>query len=205
MKKLPIGISDFKEIIEEHYYYADKSLLIDEIETTNSKVLLITRPRRFGKTLNLSMLKYFFEKSETSNQYLFHDTLIWQNPTYHDLQGNYPVIFLTFKSVKSRIWKDAYEHLTALIREEFMRHSAQLLPTLSAQEAINYNLILKGKANATAYANSLLFLSRILHKLHKKRVFVLIDEYDTPIYAAYNYGYYDEMIEFIRGLADYYS
>lgn len=198
--KLPIGISDFKEIIEDGYYYIDKTLFIKELVETAGKVILITRPRRFGKTLNLSMLKYFFEINSTSNTHLFENTIIWQYKEYHELQGAYPVIFLTFKNCKQGNWEDAYKKFVELITLEFARHSAILMPELSSLELEKYIDISKGTAHSTRYTNSLFFLAMLLKRHYKKRVIVLIDEYDAPIHAAYVNGYYDKMIHFMQSL-----
>ncbi len=199
MAKLPIGISDFKEVIEDGYQYVDKTLFIEELKRTNGKVVLIPRPRRFGKTLNLSMLRYFFEKSETSNAQLFHKTNIWKHEPYRKFQGKYPVIFLTFKNVKVRNWPNAFERMQLLITEEFNRHS-YLLDTLDVYESKRYKAILTGKANQAEFEESLFFLTQLLRKHYRKKVIVLIDEYDAPIHAAYNNGYYKDMIDFMRSL-----
>ncbi len=197
--KLPIGLSDFKELIEEGYQYVDKTLLIEELKKTNGKVLLIPRPRRFGKTLNLSMLRYFFEKSEKSNAHLFSTTKIWQKESFRTYQGKYPIIFLTFKNVKLLGWNNAYSRIKLLITEEFDRHS-YVLTSLSAYEAARYKEILHNNADTSQFEESLFFLSRLLRKYHKKKVLVLINEYDAPIHAAYSNGYYKEMINFMRSL-----
>ncbi|MBM3198345.1 MAG: AAA family ATPase, partial [Chlamydiae bacterium] len=122
MHELPIGISDYKKIIEGNYAYVDKTLLIEEILQMKSEVYLIPRPRRFGKTVNLSMLKYFFEKSEKDQSHLFSPFQIW-NTDYREEQGKYPVIFLTLKEIKGESWTEVYEDLKALIKAEFERHS----------------------------------------------------------------------------------
>ncbi|MBA2307149.1 AAA family ATPase [Candidatus Dependentiae bacterium] len=109
--KLPLGISDYKKIVEGNYYYIDKTLLIEELDQTSGLVLFIPRPRRFGKTLNLSMLRYFFEKNKTSTQYLFENTLIWKKPHYQTMQGSYPVVFLSFKNTKVGSWKKSYARI----------------------------------------------------------------------------------------------
>lgn len=198
MAKLPIGISDFKKIIEENYQYIDKTLLIEELKKTNGEVVLIPRPRRFGKTLNLSMLRYFFEKVEKSNAQLFYKTNIWKNEPYRKFQGKYPVIFLTFKNVKERDWPNSSMRMKTVIAEEFKRHT-YLLDTLDVYDRQEYEAVLT-KAPGTDFANSLFFLSRLLRKRYKKKVIVLIDEYDAPIHAAFNNGYYKEMIDFMRSL-----
>lgn len=200
MKRLPIGTSDFKDLIDENYYYVDKTLLIEELKRTNGKVLLLTRPRRFGKTLNLSMLRYFFEKSEQSHAYLFENTAIWSKEKYRALQGTLPVIFLSFKDCKKKTWEDAYTHIITMLASEYERHSAQLMPKLSRYHKQKYQAIMELKASKVEYENSIFFLSVLLKKQYKKKVVILIDEYDTPIHAAYNSAYYDEAVDFIRSL-----
>lgn len=199
MPKLPIGISDFKEIIEDGYQYVDKTLLIDELKRTNGKVVLIPRPRRFGKTLNLSMLRYFFERSETSNAHIFFKTKIWSHEGYRKLQGKFPVIFITFKNIKARNWKDACKRIKSVIAAEFDRHSYLLKDNLSDFERSQYTAILS-RPDKCDFADSLFLLTRLLRKHYKRKVIVLIDEYDAPIHAAHNKGYYKEMIDFMRSL-----
>ena len=124
MRKLPIGISDFKEVISKGYAYVDKTLLIEELVENGAKVALIPRLRRFGKTLNLSMLRYFFEKGKEDTSYLFKDLKIWKNnEKYRALQGQFPVIFITLKDVKHASWEETFASLRELIAAEFERHS----------------------------------------------------------------------------------
>ena len=172
VKKLPIGISDFKELIEEGYYYLDKTMLIDELKRTNGKVILMPRPRRFGKTLNLSMIKYFFEKTESSNEHLFNNSLIWHHEKYRNLQGQFPVIFLSLRTVKASNWPLAYEQLIEVIVTEFKRHEKQLIPVLTSHDFNDYQTILTRSASKATFGNSLLFLTELLYRLHKKRVFI---------------------------------
>jgi len=200
MKQLPIGVSDFKFLIDQNYYYIDKTLFIKEIIENSSQVLLIPRPRRFGKTLNLSMLKYFLEKTETDTRYLFKDTNIEQYEKFQEFHNQFPVIFLSFKDIKQSNWAKAYEDLTLLISNEFSRYSEILLPTLSDHERKQYQSILQRKASEVVYQKSLFFLSGILQKHYQKNVIVLIDEYDSPIHVAYDAGYYDEIVDFMRSL-----
>ena len=200
MKKLPIGISDYKKVISEDYYFVDKTLLIQEIISASSAVTLICRPRRFGKTLNLSMLKYFFEKTEISNAHLFAGKKIWQNEDARSEQGKYPVIFISFKDVKGDNWESAYESITILIRKEFERQAQYLLPKLSEDQASSYSKIKSGSASSALYSESLLFLSELLFAHYGQEVVVLLDEYDSPIHAAYKYNYYDKMVNFIKTL-----
>src|SRR5262245_21820952 len=126
MKKLPIGVSNYKELIESGYYYVDKSLLIDDLHKSG-KVILMPRPRRFGKTLNLSMIRYFLEVSQESHQHLFKDTLIWKIPEYQKMQVTFPVIFLTFKDIKELSWDITYDKFVIILYEEFDRHKYLLL------------------------------------------------------------------------------
>lgn len=200
MKLLPIGISDFKQVIEGNYYYVDKTLLIQELLESAGQVVLIPRPRRFGKTLNLSMLKYFFESTSTSNEHLFYNTYIWNREKHKIKQGKYPVIFLTFKGIKANTWIKAYEYLVFIIAEEFRRHAPYLLPQLPEYERRTYEALLYKRASQVEYSQSLLFLSELLKRYHNQHVIVLIDEYDAPIHTAYAYGYYKDLISFMQEL-----
>ena len=200
-RHLPLGISDFKKIIDENRAYVDKSLLIEEIVTTGIQVALIPRPRRFGKTLNLSMLRYFFEKSGKDTSYLFKHLKVWHHAQCRSLQGQFPVIFLTFKDVKHSSWGSAFEHLSMLLSEEFQRHRYLLESDLLDSEGQEkFQAILKAQANPTLCAASLRLLSQWLSLYHKQPVVLLIDEYDTPIHSAYIHNYYDPAIEFLRNL-----
>ncbi|MBS0622630.1 MAG: AAA family ATPase [Verrucomicrobia bacterium] len=200
-RHLPLGISDFKKIIDENRAYVDKSLLIEEIVTTGIQVALIPRPRRFGKTLNLSMLRYFFEKSEENTSYLFKHLKVWHHAQCRSLQGQFPVIFLTFKDVKHSSWESTFEHLSMLLSEEFQRHRYLLESDLfGPEEQENFQAILKTQANPTLCAASLRLLSHWLSLYHKQPVVLLIDEYDTPVHSAYIHNYYDPTIEFLRNL-----
>src|SRR5215204_2561767 len=118
-RPLPIGVSDFKTIIHEGYAYVDKTLLIEELVEKKARVALIPRLRRFGKTLNLSMLRYFFEKAEEDTSYLFKDLKIWQNEKYREMQGQFPVIFITLKDIKHSSWQNAFKALKGLVAREF--------------------------------------------------------------------------------------
>jgi len=200
MQKLPVGLSDFKEVIEGNYYYVDKSLLIKELIEQGAKVLLIPRPRRFGKTLNLSMLRHFFEKTAADTSRLFRHLKIWQaGEEYTGRQGKYPVIFLTFKDVKETRWKNALEKMQRLIQAEFLRHEyLRDDQRLRAEERDYFADIVKLKANQSAYEDSLKQLSHYLARHHEQKVILLIDEYDTPIQAGYVNGYYAEVVGFMR-------
>ncbi len=198
-RRIGIGISDFKELVQG-YFYVDKTLLIDELSHTDGKVILITRPRRFGKTLNLSMLRYFYEKTEESNAHLFEHTAIWTREECRALQGKYPVIFISLKDCKGDSWDDVRLAIIECIIREFKRHFEVLSPHLAKHDLADYMSILERTASTGLLSESLLFLSALLSQFHKERVIVLIDEYDAPIHSAYTYGYYDKMIHFMRAL-----
>jgi len=200
MKNLPIGISDYKRLIEDDYYYVDKTLFIKEFWDNAGHVKLIPRPRRFGKTLNMSMLKYFFEETQISNSYLFENTNIWQYENYRKLQGQYPVIYITFKDTKQPSWQKTYEKLVTAISEEFKYHFSSIKPEILESELNKYNNIRNGTALETDYSGSLKMLSELLFKSTGKRVIVLIDEYDVPIHSGYTNDYYKEVVSFIRSL-----
>jgi hypothetical protein len=198
MKNLPIGISDFSKLIKGDYYYVDKTLLIKEILESSGEVQLIPRPRRFGKTLNLSMLKYFFEKTDHDNSALFTHTKIWQDENYRKHQGKYPVIYLTFKDVKEEKWEIAYKKIVSLISREFERHIVLAKKHLSAFQLNKYTAIIEERADLVDYHNSLFILTKLLHEAYNEQVIVLIDEYDAPIHAGYAHGYYQDTIQFMR-------
>lgn len=198
--KIPLGISDFKTIIDEGYYYVDKTLFIEELKRSNGQVLLIPRPRRFGKTLNLSMLQYFYEISHESNAHLFKNTAIWKKADIRKLQGTYPVIFLTFKDCKDRDKSTMFSDIKEVIIQEFRRHYNELKDSLNNDEHKDYIAIKERKAPITLYKNSLRFLTHLLKQKYKKKAIVLIDEYDAPIHAAYNNGFYQDVIDFMRAL-----
>ena len=198
-KPLPIGISDFKILIEGGYAYVDKSLLIQELIENGASVLLIPRMRRFGKTLNLSMMRYFFEKAEPNMGYLFSSLNIWKHEKYRSLQGKFPVIFLSLKDVKHATWQETFTTLRRLIAFEFQRHSNILEgDVLTAKEKDIYHKILFETDDQTLIEQSLFFLTQWLHRYHNNRVILLIDEYDTPAHAAYVGGYYELLIFFLR-------
>ena len=159
------------------------------------------RPRRFGKTLNLSMLRYFFEKNTTTTEHLFTGTKIWQNPFYRDLQGQLPVIVLSFKDCQESTYSSALEYLSIIIAKEFKRHKSLLLhDEIDVDEKSQFRTILKRKASAAELGTSLQLLTELLSRATGSKCIVLIDEYDTPIQAANEYGYYKEMVCFMSTL-----
>ncbi|MES2200457.1 MAG: AAA family ATPase, partial [Chlamydiota bacterium] len=196
MKKLPIGIDDYKEIIEDGYAYVDKTLLIQEIIERGTKLALIPRPRRFGKTINMSMLRYFFENK--AHSHLFSPYKIWQTK-YRELQGQHPVIFFTLKDVKQTTWQLTFDNLKSLIADEFERHRHLLdSPQLSPEEKESFRLILRKQGNQSDYEFSLKRLIIWLERYHGKKVMVLIDEYDSPVHKAYFHGFYPNIVDFMR-------
>lgn len=199
-KLIPISISDYKTIIENNYYYVDKTLLVSDIYKPG-QVILVTRPRRFGKTLNLSMLRYFFEKSDTTTHHLFQNTLINQDKRFKELQGQFPVIFVSFKNIKESNWDLCHRTIVHTIGQEYARHKHLLEgEVLDAHEKRMYKSILEGTSAPEVFNSSLQFLSQILYRKYKKKVIVLIDEYDVPIQAAYVNGFYEPAVDLLRSL-----
>lgn len=197
---LPIGIDDYKKMIDQDCVYIDKTLFIKEFWKDTSEAILITRPRRFGKTITLSMVKYFFELGIGSNSYLFDKSNIWQEEGFPELQGTYPVVYLSFKDVKKKTWESAYDKLKNLIAAEVNRVIKPIEDELSDYYKKTYVALVNKSANEAEFSDSLLFITAALETYYKKKVIVLIDEYDTPITNAYLNGYYNEMTDFIRDL-----
>lgn len=198
-KPLPIGIADYKVATTE-YYYVDKTLLIKDFLDKKPMVSLFARPRRFGKTLNMDMLRLFFEKSEEDTSVYFRDKKIWQcGKEYTDYQGKYPVIFLTFKDVKCTSWEETLEKMGKLISMEYMRHmELQNSSRLNTYEREQFIQIANGKAGEIDYQMSLQLLSLFLHKHHEKEAIIIIDEYDTPIQQGHTCDFYPEIVNFMR-------
>ncbi len=200
-KKLQLGNSDFKNLIRADAYFVDKSLLIKEVVESENLVLLFPRPRRFGKTLNLSMLKYFFDKNEPENEKLFTELNIWQSG--EDIKqecGKYPVISLSFKDAKANDWEDCKELIILEIVSLYRMHSYLLENgVLSKNEIKNYHEILSETASNVKFQRSIKQLSEYLYRYHNEQVVILVDEYDTPIQSGYG-KYYDEVVSFMRNL-----
>ncbi|MEN8121663.1 MAG: AAA family ATPase [Bacteroidota bacterium] len=200
-KKLNLGYSDFKNIIKSDSYFVDKSLFIKEVIDAEKNVLLFPRPRRFGKTLNLSMLRYFFDKNEPENEKLFTGLKIWQ--TGEDIKKHcckYPVIFLSFKDAKANNWEDCYELIINEIVNLYSEHDYILEKSiLKNYEKDEYFKILKKTAKNADYQNSLKQLTKYLQRFHNTNVIVLIDEYDTPIQSGHK-KFYEEVVSFMRNL-----
>ena len=196
---LPIGNSDYKETSSENYY-VDKTLFIKELLDENPKIILFTRPRRFGKTLNMDMLRTFFEKTAEDNSVYFTKMKIWQQGSkYTEHQGKYPVIFLSLKDARGRRWETAYEMLKYIIRTEYSRHGElEASNEITLADRIAYNKIIMDTASDSYYLFSLQALSRMLYAHYKTKPIIIIDEYDTPVQEGHINGYYDEAIEFVR-------
>jgi hypothetical protein len=198
-KPLPIGISDFRELRDGGFAYADKTLLVEELVENGAKIVLVPRPRRFGKTLNLSMIRYFFEKSDKDTSYLFKDLQIWKLEKYRQMQGQFPVVFLSFKDVKHLTWEDTLSSLCSLIADEFQRHKYLLQgEILDPVEKDEYFKIVRHEVNLASLGKCLLLLTKWMSRYHQSQIVVLIDEYDTPVHAAYVGGFYEQMIVFLR-------
>lgn len=198
---LPIGISDYRKACSE-YYYVDKTLLIRDFIDERPQVSLFTRPRRFGKTLNMDMLRVYFERREEDTSVYFRDKKIWQcGPEYQAYQGRFPVIYVTFKDVKSDTWERAYDMICKLLQNEFERHG-ELLDSdkISSFEKSYLLRILNGDANENDFAMALLNLSRMLDEHYGTAPVIIIDEYDTPIQQGHLRGYYEKCIDFMRTL-----
>jgi len=199
-RRSSISVDDFKKIIEGNYVYVDKTSFIQELWESGVDVSVIPRPRRFGKTLNMSTLRYFFEKSETSNAHLFTNLKIWGIPKFRELQGTFPVIFLTLKGLKNALdWKSALKKMQLVIAEEYSRHDYLLSSnSLKPIEKQYFQDVINGTASKEVYANSLKYLSQYLSDFYKKRVIILIDEYDAPLINAHLRNFYDPMISFMQ-------
>ena len=207
-KKISIGVEDFKEIIDKDGYFVDKTLMIQELLESNAKVILFTRPRRFGKTLNQFMIRRFFEDEITEkgekvdNGYLFDGLAITRcGEEILQHQQRYPVIFMTLKSAKQDTYALAYMELKKRISEEYKRHKYVLQgETLTMDEKKRYEAVSAIADDDSLYTDALGFLSACLARYHGSNTIILIDEYDVPLENAYLHGFYDEMIGFIRSL-----
>ncbi|MBR1758412.1 MAG: AAA family ATPase [Lachnospiraceae bacterium] len=200
-RSLPIGISDFRNAVT-NYYYVDKTLLIKDFLDRKVQVSLFTRPRRFGKTLNMDMLRVFFECSEEDTSQYFTDKAIWSaGEIYREYQGKYPVIYLSFKDVKYGSWENALRNISALLSMEFDRHHYLLdSPLCSEAEKKYFEKVVHREATEVDLADSLKMLSKMLASHHGIPAMIMIDEYDTPIQEGFLTGYYDQIIEFVRNL-----
>ena len=197
MKKIPIGVENFKEIITNNYYYVDKTKFIEEILNDGSKIKLFTRPRRFGKTLNISTIKHFFDiKNNEENRKLFNNLDI-EKSVYIKEQGQYPIIFISMKGIKDITWEEAKSSLKILISKLYSEFK-YLLDDLDEFDLPRFKKYLLADIDFANLKNALEFLTRVLYEKHKKEVILLIDEYDSPLISAYEHNYYDEAINFFK-------
>ena len=201
MRRLPIGVSDFRKLRRAGLAYVDKTALVVEVMTTGAEVLLFARPRRFGKTLNLSTLRCFLERSDEDATAWFDGLDVWR--AGDELRAHfqrYPVIFVSFKDVKAASFDDCLAAVKLVIRAELERHADAVLPVVSAASRGSYQRLCDGSADRAAYERSLLTLSELLARAYGENVVILIDEYDTPIHAGLTHGYYEQAIRFFRNL-----
>ena len=197
MKRLAIGVSDFKKIIKGDFYYFDKTKLIEEIINDGSEVKLFTRPRRFGKTLNMSMLKYFFDiENKEENKKLFKDLYIEKTDAFKE-QGQYPVIFLSLKDLKASNWEEMEEKISVVLSDLFSEYE-YLINDLLGSDSNKLKKIINEDANLSNLGRSLKLLTKILYEKYNKKVVVLIDEYDSPLVSAYINGYYEKAKDFFK-------
>ncbi|OPZ93852.1 MAG: putative AAA-ATPase [Firmicutes bacterium ADurb.Bin419] len=209
-KQVLQGIDNFKKLIDNNGYYVDKTLLIKELIDRPDQILLITRPRRFGKTLNMSMLKYFFEipkcrqhdLEDKDMSYLFENLNITkQGDKYTGEIGKYPVVYLTFKNAKQSNWEETYENIKRIIAKEYERHDYLLeSDILSEAQKERYKRIANLEGTLVDYTDVLIDLTEYLKRYFKEDCIVIIDEYDTPIQSGYIDGYYEKVIEFMKSM-----
>ncbi|WP_339011150.1 ATP-binding protein [Fusobacterium animalis] len=197
MKRLAIGLSDFKELIEEDFYYFDKTNFIEEVIKDGAKVKLFTRPRRFGKTLNMSMLKYFFDiEKREENRKLFKDLYIEKTESFKE-QGQYPVIFLSLKDLKATTWKEMKKGIKSTVARLFLEYE-DLYNELGEFDKLIFKKIATKDVELEDLKEALKILAKILYKKYNKKVIVLIDEYDSPLVSAYLKGYYEKAKDFFK-------
>lgn len=198
MKKIPIGIEDFKEIRTENYYYIDKTKFIEEILNDGAKVKLFCRPRRFGKTLNMSTLKYFFDiKEAEENRKLFNNLYIENSPSIEE-QGKYPVVFISMKEIKGTTWEEMQKSIREILSNLYEKFNF-LKDSLNERNKRKFEKIWFEEIDGN-YDDGLNFLTNILEEYYKEKVIVLIDEYDVPLTMAYEYNFYDKAISFFKSL-----
>jgi len=197
MKRIPIGLSNFKHLIEEDFYYFDKTKFIDEIIQDGAQVKLFTRPRRFGKTLNMSMLKYFFDiKEAEENRKIFKDLYIEKTESFKE-QGQYPVIFLSLKDLKARTWEIMEKDIKSTVASLFSEYK-YLLKDLDKFDTITFENVIMKNIELENLKEILKFLTKILYEKYNKKVIVLVDEYDSPLVSAYTNGYYEKVKNFFK-------
>ena len=198
MKKVPIAIEDFREVREQDYYYVDKTKFIEDILNDGSEVKLFCRPRRFGKTLNMSMLKYFFNiENQDENRKLFNSLYIENSPMMKE-QGKYPVIFISMKGITASTWEGALKNIRDKIFKLYNEYDGKINHILTENENKIFNKFAGKESDEEELKTALSFLTSLLYKYYNQKVIVLIDEYDSPIISAYEKRYYNEMRDFLR-------
>ena len=198
MKKIPIAIEDFREVREQDYYYVDKTKFIEDILNDGSEVKLFCRPRRFGKTLNMSMLKYFFNiENKDENRELFNSLYIENSPMMKE-QGKYPVIFISMKGITASTWEGALKNIRDKIFKLYNEYDGKINHILTENENKIFNKFAGKESDEEELKTALSFLTSLLYKYYNQKVIVLIDEYDSPIISAYEKKYYNEMRDFLR-------
>ena len=198
---LPVGVSDYR-LASTEYYYIDKTMMLKDFIDERPMVTLFTRPRRFGKTLNMDMLRTFFEKTNEDTSKYFKDKKIWeQGEYYRSFQGKYPVIFITLKDVKHNSWDNTFANIGSIISSEYCRHSdLSKSPKLDKKQKDFYDKMVSEKFSVVDLERSLLYLSEMLKKHYGEGAVIIIDEYDTPIQSGHTNGFYDDVIAFMRNL-----
>lgn len=198
---MPVGVSSYKRAVSE-YFYIDKTLFIKEIIDLKPQIILFTRPDGFGKTLNLDMLRTYFEKTDADTSIYFKNKRIWAcGEKYRRYQGKYPVIYLSFKDVRFRTWADAAEKIRAVLREAFSAHRQVADSTdPTERESAYFKRVLDGTATQVELTDALAVLTKMLYAHYNVEPMIFIDEYDTPVRQGYAYGYYDEAVSFLRNL-----
>ena len=197
--RFPIGLSDFRMLREGSYHYVDKTLFIEAVLDAGAQVMLLPRPRRFGKTLNLSMLRCFFEKTAEDRTRLFAGLDVASSEIARPHFQRYPVISLTFKDIKPLTWDACRDYIADELATVYREHRYLLEEgNLAPEDAALFTAILEGRAAEAARVGALRLLSRLLAQHHGERVVILLDEYDTPIHAGYTKGFYDQVIAFFR-------
>ena len=201
VKKVAIGIQDFGDLIKKNLFYIDKTMFIKEWWERNDNTTLITRPRRFGKTLNLSMVEYFFSMDYADKGDIFEGLSIWKDEKYRQLQGSYPVISLSFARIKEGSYKNARDKICEIVQNIYSKYAfVRDSDAFGVSDKAFFDRIVTGSYSESDMTSSLHQLSRFLHLYYKKNVIILLDEYDTPMQEAYVKGYWEELVEFTRSL-----
>ncbi|MDJ0836342.1 MAG: AAA family ATPase, partial [Acidobacteriota bacterium] len=201
VRRIPLGISDFKELRTENYYFVDKSMLIADIMQSGAKVILLPRPRRFGKTLNMSMLQYFFDDSDPTNADLFNGLAVCGQQDVMTRRGQYPTVFITFKDVKYETFEKCRRAMAKILGKLFLAHDEVIRRAEPrGVDKTSVDQIQAGTADGIDLQDALALLTELIHRGVGKKPIVLVDEYDAPIHAGLRYGYYDRIIGFMRNL-----